>query len=426
MEPKNKKEFAEYLRRFRRNNEDLTQKEVAQFLRECGIRVQYRTYQGWESDNPDISSMPGSARKSKVLLALKHYPEIISLEAPSQEEIDEDIQDYKDESYWRFAADVLLKTGKIAVLAGMAAAVKAFWQPWTIMDIETLDSKPSDSVQKDKTEPMDYASGEAIEKILKRAIASPRHPLSGGFFYHQEEFGLRQILNEKGECNEELIVFVDPVDFTFAAVKGLDGSVLVTFFHRRYGILATVVGDLFRKRIYWRKKGDNPVGFSVKFNQDPMNHLAEEGKGNLELKLHDYIPLMPKRKKKLDQIILNIYTGRPERLLSAANLAKELLQKPNAVSEVFSTGGALGPLRVAEGLWHISLECQKGFRFWDLIPGNFIASYNATVLDLDGNEIDFNTLPNVPFEELNNFRQKFICASTPELAKQTLTLLRLH
>jgi fructose-1,6-bisphosphatase/inositol monophosphatase family enzyme len=105
------------------------------------------------------------------------------------------------------------------------------------------------------------------------------------------------------------------------------------------------------------------------------------------------------------------------------------------VSEIFSVGGSLGPVRVAEGTWDASIEIAKGFRTWDFAPGAFIAEgADATVIDDKGQKISFDIIPQMEDwrrakftkEALDASRQKFIVAATDELAHQIVSVLGQH
>ncbi len=199
------------------------------------------------------------------------------------------------------------------------------------------------------------------------------------------------------------------------------------------GVCAVVIGDLFRKRIYMRKAGDHSIGLTVKFSNQPNTFLEEFGN---ELTTDNYITLKTSRKKALERISLNVYMGNPKRLLLGAKYLENLLKQDKAVNEIFSIGGSLGTSRVGEGLIDASVEVAKGFRPWDFIPGTFIAhGAGASIIDLKNNPISFAPGKIIKEEHIRTAfrgdaleasRQKFIVASTPELASQIANLITIQ
>jgi fructose-1,6-bisphosphatase/inositol monophosphatase family enzyme len=139
----------------------------------------------------------------------------------------------------------------------------------------------------------------------------------------------------------------------------------------------------------------------------------------------DKVDLKPSRRKDLKESSINIFTGKPSRLIKAVHLGGTLWDESNNIKYIFSVGGSLGPLRVADGTWDASIEYAKGFRPWDFGPGAFIAEgAGACVMDNKGNEIKFGPIPKMKEylregfrkEALEECRQKFIVAGTKELA----------
>jgi fructose-1,6-bisphosphatase/inositol monophosphatase family enzyme len=309
----------------------------------------------------------------------------------------------------------------------MWQAVRVYTQPWTAREPTTSMYKSTErSHDDDPTEAIDDAARVAITEVLSQAAETPMHPLSAGFLLHNEETGLHQVKGIGGAWGEEIIVFVDPIDYTSGAVRGLDGSSLISFYHRKQGLCVAVIGDLFRSRIFWRAAGETSKAMSIVPRDNPAAFFLSKVEHEL-LPTGDSLALTPTRRTQLRGSAVNIYMGKPERIAAANRLGGALWDSSTGIKEIFSVGGSLGPVRVAQGLWDASIEIAKGFRPWDFMPGAFIAEgAGASVVDLAGSSIDFgpglirDEFIKARFEgnSLEDCRQKFIVAATDQLARE--------
>lgn len=328
----------------------------------------------------------------------------------------------------------LLEIGRIAVSEAMWVALRARSLPWTAHGkTSRLKLFPDDPAKA-----MDMAAEEAITRVIARAIATADTPLSGGCLLVTEEKALVPMPNPAGGVNEDLVVFVDPVDYTAGASRGLDGSVLLSFYETKWGFRAAVVGDLFRRRLYSRSLGSHSTCMTVHFSSDPADIFAASS-GRFAPPSGTELPLSTTHRETLAGASVNVFVGKPSRLVAASREGAGLWAwkgsappgsdlSTGEVGEVFSVGGSLGPIRVADGTWDASIEIAKGFRIWDFAPGAFIAhGAGAVVVDEKGNDLNVEgkvdrveecLADGFTRESLERSRQKFVVAATKELAQE--------
>lgn len=323
--------------------------------------------------------------------------------------------------------------GRIAVARAMWRVLRGCALPYTVTSEGTSLTKLDPD---DLTKAIDRAAQGEILDVLSRAVCTEDNPLSCGFFIVDEERGLDRMSAGSGRVDEHLVVFIDPVDFTAGASRGLDGSVLVSFYDLDQGFVAAVIGDLFHRKLYWRANGTESYCMSVAFDIDPIEPLESCPDTFHEPRGHP-ARLRPSERTSLEGAAVNIYLGKPTRLLEAAKLGSPLWQwnkDGRGIDSIFSVGGSLGPVRVAEGIWDASIEVVKGFRTWDFAPGAFLAEgAGASVVDLSGNPISFKLNTDQMRRHISarfrgaamdECRQKFIVAATRELAAQIVELLK--
>ncbi len=88
--------------------------------------------------------------------------------------------------------------------------------------------------------------------------------------------------------------------------------------------------------------------------------------------------------------------------------------------------GSISLCHVAAGFTDATIEFAKGFAVWDLYPGHYILhAAGGVVIDLTGQAIPLNYRLESPGDvaAAMDRRQKFIAASTPDLASDLLHLL---
>lgn len=348
-------------------------------------------------------------------------------------------------------SDKLLDLGRLAVYKTMWAVLREFYQRST--SSVTSEAKAD---QDDATKGLDRIARREIVDSLKRTLGPA---IDRGYYIVDEEEGpnYQERLSSLEEPDEDrqLIAFVDPVDFTAAANRGLDGSILISFYHRRIGMLAAVVGDIFRKRIYCGSRDIFAYYQEAIFEQDPRIPYSPRHLKTDDVHLDSAVrPLRTSKKQILEDAAINVYMGKPDRLIETVEKGRWLWnhkiikkddqgkeKKVSAVQEIYSVGGSLGPIRVADGTWDASVEFVKGFRVWDFSPGAFIAKCaRASVINLDsGEEVTFlfNELKQETLREakitldvrlgdkalLDADRRKFVVAASLPLARQIRELL---
>jgi fructose-1,6-bisphosphatase/inositol monophosphatase family enzyme len=328
--------------------------------------------------------------------------------------------------------DAYLRTGLIAVSDAIWAGLRVLSLPWTASVRTTSRFKATDrQIEDDPTDPIDEEARTAISEVLQKAAKTSKHPLSRGFLVHDEETGFHQYAGIAGGREENILVLIDPVDGTSSAKRGLDGSTLISFFDRYTGLCAAVMGDIFRRTIYWRKAGDSTKAMVIKHSQDPTYDFLSTVAGGV-MPMGEPLELKPSKQQSLQGASLNIYMGKPERIIKAYEIGKALWNPHLGIKEIFSFGGSLGSVRVGQGLWDASIEIAKGFRPWDFLPGAFLAQgAGATVVDMEGHDLTFGPeILNEDYikakfegEALEACRKKFIVASTKELATQIVEIL---
>jgi hypothetical protein len=172
-----------------------------------------------------------------------------------------------------------LEVGQIAVIEAMWTIVRAYHKPYTALRrTETFDVKITSEIDlsKDPTELLDGVGTRTIHRILHKASLTTDHPLKEGFRIVNEETGITPMGGIHNQPDQSLIIFIDPVDYTMAASRGLDGSVLILFYHLDRGFLVAVAGDLYRRILYWRIANDHSYSTKIDFTQDPSSPFLEQ------------------------------------------------------------------------------------------------------------------------------------------------------
>ena len=360
-----------------------------------------------------------------------------------------------------FTLQDLLNVGRLAVYRSMWAVLRELYQP--AVTAYTLGTKADAS---DVTKAIDSISEAEIARTLETFFG--QH-FDRGYYLQSEEGSPNRAARPggrpQGPEDEEIIVFVDPVDFTMAAGRRIDGSILVSFYHRgegEQGMLAAVVGDIFHRTIYCGTKDQSPYSQEVLFEEDPRSPLLpatkrrlddEEALKGMTREGFRLSPLRTSGKENLENTAVCVFLNKPGRLLATVAQGNRLWGKKitfkddrgkkkeaPAISEIYSVGGSLGPIRVADGTWDASIEFVKGFRVWDFAPGAFVASRaGASVIDIEsGKEFEFrfglahdelrkkgrNLISYLSDRgQLDKDRRKFVVAATENLAQGIRTLL---
>ncbi len=208
-----KNEFSSVLKDFR-NTHELNQPEAAEVLRSLGIKISDKTYQNYELG----LTKPSREKMAEILGAIQNYsdPTITKLESITP--INQSNSEIEITKEIDLMNDGFLQTGKLAILKAMGAALKIYNQPWAILNPTTSMYKSTHSILEDPTEPIDKAATIAIHDVLRRAVDSPGNPLNSGFILFNEETGLMRVPNRMDEVDENLIVFIDPIDYTIGAI----------------------------------------------------------------------------------------------------------------------------------------------------------------------------------------------------------------
>jgi myo-inositol-1(or 4)-monophosphatase len=231
------------------------------------------------------------------------------------------------------------------------------------------------------------------------------------FVYASEE-GDPEIIGH----DPDLIVLVDPLDTSELAVRGILGYTHVMVYSRSLARpIAAVVGDLYHHiQLYIAARGAD--------GKDRAYVATEDGEPR---------PIGVTRRVELSEALVTNYLMRPaERLMPLARQTRllEALSGPDGKGRgrIGVDFGSVSLCHVATGVTDATVEFAKGFAIWDLAPGHYILrSAGGAVIDLDGNPLplDQHWTSMADIASAMDRRQKFIAASTPELAHSILAVL---
>lgn len=220
------------------------------------------------------------------------------------------------------------------------------------------------------------------------------------------------------QSDPDLLVLVDPLDTSELAVRGILGYTHAMIYSRGLARpVAAVVGDLFHHiQLYVAARGADGADRAYVGTED----------GNLQT-------IKPKQGVELSEALVTNYLMRPtQRLMPLARQTRLIGALGEPSPDGKSRGrigvdfGSVSLCHVATGATDATLEFAKGFAIWDLAPGHYILhSAGGTVIDLDGRTLSLDHA----LESMSDIakamdrRQKFIAASTPELAYGILDLV---
>lgn len=245
-----------------------------------------------------------------------------------------------------------------------------------------------------------------------RALLRERIP---AFVYASEEGDPEVVGNDP---DPELVVLVDPLDTSELAVRGILGYTHVMVYSRALGRpIAAVVGDLYHSiQLYIAARGAD--------GKDRAYVAMENGEPQ---------PISVKRGAELSGALVTNYLMRPaERLMPLARQSR-LIEALSGLSPDGKSRGRIGVdfgsvslCHVATGATDATVEFAKGFAIWDLAPGHYILrSAGGTVIDLAGRPLplDQHWDSMADITSAMNRRQKFVAASTADLAHGILAVL---
>lgn len=235
------------------------------------------------------------------------------------------------------------------------------------------------------------------------------------FVYASEEGDPEVIGNDP---DPELLVLVDPLDTSELAVRGILGYTHVMVYSRALARpVAAVVGDLYHHiqlYIAARDTDGNDRAYVATENGEPQ-------------------PISIEHTTPLSEALVTNYLMRPsERLMPLARQTR-LMDALSASSPDGKSRGRMGVdfgsvslCHVATGATDATIEFAKGFAIWDLAPGQYILqSAGGTIIDLNGKPLplDHHLESMTDISKAMDRRQKFIAASTQELAHNILDML---
>lgn len=226
---------------------------------------------------------------------------------------------------------------------------------------------------------------ESIIKITSRnwkAESAIKKVIGDAELYSEER---EKLISKK---NAKFTFLLDPIDGTFFALRGLSGGCIGISFHDRKTMnpIASIVGDFQTKDIYWA----DGTGAYLNDKKIFVSSIT-----NIE-----------------DAFISTCY-GKQSRF-------KKLLSNKKVIKNAawFETTGTMVSLvKVATGQIDAYYDFMLGYKSYDFAPSAFIAQMaGAVVIDVRGKPLKYS--------RILNRRQKFIIASTPELARSIFNLLK--
>ncbi len=281
---------------------------------------------------------------------------------------------------------------------------------------------------KDPTKYVDSVVENVILEFLEKQI---RDELDLEYIVSTEEEGnLKFLIHSHSTKSEiDLIVFIDPVDFTESVVRGLDGSSLITFYSRsRKKIIAAVVGDVRDKKIYFACDNmDGAYSQYIRYMIPPENTSKDRITSNSEFELDgDFEQLKPSIITEINEAHINCLINKSERITPFCEQQK-LIKAMHPDGRLYVVGGSLGLARVAAGILDAAIEFAKGFREWDAWPGIYLCQKAGVyVSDLEGNDIKLklNVQKGQDIESRLRMprRQKFIVAGNKKLGLKFVKL----
>jgi fructose-1,6-bisphosphatase/inositol monophosphatase family enzyme len=137
----------------------------------------------------------------------------------------------------------LLNIGKEAVRAALCAIAEELKQGLQRQREDmTADDRPKSP--EDRTKWIDQKAEKAIQDYLHNQLGGER---ARPYYLVSEELGATKVVEPEVPVEKrgtiDLIIFADPVDGTDTLIRGMDGAVLLAFYHRKEKkVLAVVVG----------------------------------------------------------------------------------------------------------------------------------------------------------------------------------------
>jgi myo-inositol-1(or 4)-monophosphatase len=247
-----------------------------------------------------------------------------------------------------------------------------------------------------------------------RHLITPLIP--AGFVYASEEADPEVIGHDP---DPDLCVLVDPLDTSELAVRALHGYTHVMVYSRALRRpVAAVVGDIYHHvQLYLAARHDDGSDRASLMTRDGSPQSLRCGPGATDL----------------SQALVTNYLMRPAerfRPLAGKNGLLDALSSPSADGSrrgrIGVDFGSISLCHVAAGFTDATVEFAKGFAFWDLAPGHYILhAAGGTVLTLTGQPLSLDHgLANLSaIAKAMASRQKFIAATSPQLAEQILQAL---
>ena len=201
-------------------------------------------------------------------------------------------------------------------------------------------------------------------------------------------------------------------------MRGILGYTHVMVYSRRLARpVVAVVGDLFHHiQLYIAARHDDG---------EDRAYVAVQGESPRPVGVRSGV--------NLSQALVTNYLMRPSEWLAPLARQERFL---TALGETSADGrnrgrigvdfGSVSLCHVATGATDATIEFAKGFAIWDLAPGHYILrAAGGTVVDLEGKPLplDYGLTSMTAITDAMSRRQKFVAASSPNLAQRILDVL---
>ena len=248
-----------------------------------------------------------------------------------------------------------------------------------------------------------------IDLRLHEAYRSRVAEILPAFLYISEE-GEPQIYPEAQSAWPELAVIVDPLDASEMAVRGLSARTHISVYSMAEQVpLVSVVGDLFHYvQLYYAFRGTDG------------RHYAY-----LTTRAGETLPLRRSAVSELRYAWVTNYLMKPRgrfmKLAEQRPLLEALAGPANSGGEHGRIGvdsGSIGLCHVAAGFTDAMVEVAKGFKLWDLFPGQHIlTAAGGVIAALDGTplSLDLGMRRLVDVKQIMETRRKFVAAGNEKL-----------
>ena len=309
-------------------------------------------------------------------------------------------------------ANALLRYGRQVVLKAMDEVRNRMRGSRRLALAQAVQDPNIAKAEQNPTLGIDRETEQLMFDALSKKIA--KIPEIESYTIFSEETGIRTFPDGAREEDSRLVAFLDPIDGTEFAESLQGGWTLLAFYDRaKDEVLAAIAGDIFLDRLYWA----GPEG-----DAEALDFIT-----------HSWFRLDggPSPAKELSDARVNMLTTKPSRFRAVAEQKRllETLSQKSGRGRINLAWGSNTIIQVAAGYADVSLEFDKGFATYDILPGLFIGQRaGLAILDMRGNTIETRLDLKEIFAQhrqdpANPSRTKFVAAKDASLAREVLRVL---